>query len=683
MRGLVRFLQSQTKRLVAIVLILGFFWFTRLPALSASEQAAIASRFDFTPLPLPELAGGQYKSVRSVHPSLERHSAWISAVGAAIALNDLDGDRLSNDVCYVDTRTDRVIVAPVPGTGERYQPFELKPTNLPYDDSTMAPMGCLPGDLNEDGLMDILVYYWGRTPIAFLRQRTEAVGYALVSSSNLSRTLNYLPQEIILNPIPPLKKGESKIPNQPERWYTNAATFSDLDGDGHSDLIIGNYFQDGAEILNANATGTEEMQHSMTRAYNGGKNRILLWANATTGTQPTVEFQEAEGVLEDDIAHAWTLAVGTADLDGDLLPEIYFANDFGPDRLLHNLSQPGKLQFALLEGQKGLTTPNSKVLGHDGFKGMGIDFGDINQDGLLDLYVSNIASEYALEESHFLFVSTGELDKMNRGIAPYVDRSEPLGLSRSGWGWETKFGDFDNDGTLEALQATGFRKGKINRWAELQELAIANDEVLKFPGSWFRFQSEDDLSGHQHNPFYVIASDGRYYDIAPELGLDNPFVTRGIATADVDGDGDLDFAVANQWEHSYFYRNDSPQPQSFLGLRLVRLPNDSHGSEDRIPPSPPSKGGNLQYPAIGATATVNLPDGRQLVAQVDGGNGHSGARSPELHFGLGKIKHDVQLPVEVQWRDTTGQVHQESLLLSPGWHTLLLDDSAKTTSSVS
>ncbi|MEN8219485.1 MAG: hypothetical protein ABFS56_24655 [Pseudomonadota bacterium] len=53
---------------------------------------------------------------------------------------------------------------------------------------------------------------------------------------------------------------------------------------------------------------------------------------------------------------------------------------------------------------------------------------DINGDGWLDIFVSNIAAEYALEESHFLFVSTGEIERMKDGIAPYVDLSEPLGL---------------------------------------------------------------------------------------------------------------------------------------------------------------------------------------------------------------------------------------------------------------
>ena len=72
-----------------------------------------------------------------------------------------------------------------------------------------------------------------------------------------------------------------------------------------------------------------------------------------------------------------------------------------------------------------------------------------------------IADEYALEESHFLFTSTGEYDRIKKGIAPYKDESESLGLARSGWGWETKFADLNNDGELEALQATGFRKGEV------------------------------------------------------------------------------------------------------------------------------------------------------------------------------------------------------------------------------
>src|SRR5581483_10980 len=294
-----------------------------------------------------------------------------------------------------------------------------------------------------DGLTDVLVYYWGRTPVAFLRRGPAAP--ALGAGQ-------YLPREV--------------APGQ-ERWYSNAATLADLDGDGHLDLVVGNYFPDGARVLDPRSTASEQMQHSMSRGDNGGGPHFLLWKAAAAGGEPSVRFEQARNVLDTELAHGWTLAVGAADLDGDLLPEIYLADDFGPDRLLHNRSTPGALRFVALEGRKGLTTPSSKVLGHDSFKGMGVDFGDLNGDGLPDIFVSNITTQFALEESNFAFVNTAEPSLMWRGIAPFEDRSEPLGLSRSGWGWDAKLGDFDNGGALQVLQATGFLRGEVNRWPEL------------------------------------------------------------------------------------------------------------------------------------------------------------------------------------------------------------------------
>jgi hypothetical protein len=281
---------------------------------------------------------------------------------------------------------------------------------------------------------------------------------------------------------------------------------------------------------------------------------------------------------------------------------------------------------------------------------MGVDFADLNGDGYPDIFVSNIAMTYALLESHFVFESTGHPELMKQGIAPYVDRSEPLGLSRSGWAWDAKLADFNNDGTFEALQAVGFVKGQVDRWPELQELAMGNDELLPDPRSWPRFQPGDDLCGNLHNPFFVKSASGRYYDVAVEMGLGESHVSRGIAIADVDGDGRLDYAVANQWEPSLFFHNSSPQPGQFLGLRLRLAP-------DR--------------PAIGAAATVFLPDGRKMTAQVDGGNGHSGKRSQDIHFGLGSVPAQTPLRVTMRWRDAAG-VHESTEQLTPGWHTVRL-----------
>ena len=102
----------------------------------------LAARFKFDKLPLPEVANHPpYKYVRAVHPSLRRISAWVSTLGAAAAMEDLDGDGLPNDLVYSDPRTDLVTVAPVPGTGNRYAPFMLNPAPLPYDASHDGPDG--------------------------------------------------------------------------------------------------------------------------------------------------------------------------------------------------------------------------------------------------------------------------------------------------------------------------------------------------------------------------------------------------------------------------------------------------------------------------------------------------------------------------------------------------------------
>jgi hypothetical protein len=623
-------LRRNAARLAAVALIGGLYGFARLPTLPEVERQALASRFAFARLALAAPSGDLGRTVREVHPGFKDIAGWISTVGAGVALNDLDGDGLANDLCSVDPRVDAALVQPAPGTGARYGMFALDPAPLAYDARTTAPMGCLPGDWNEDGRMDLLVYYWGRPPIAFLRR--EGAG--------APRAAAYRPVEV--------------APGR-QIWNTNALTSADVDGDGHLDLIVGNYFPDGMRVLDSKALDRAHMHRSMSRSENGGKNRLLLWQQAAAGPQPTVRFADVEHAFDLQTTFSWTLAVGAADLDGDLKPEIYFGNDFGNDRLLHNLSTPGRPRFAVLAGRKTFTTPASKVLGRDSFKGMGIDFADVNGDAILDLYVSNIAQDYALEESHFVWVSTGDLAPMRQGVAPWEDRGETLGLSRSGWGWDSRFADFDGDGVPEALQAIGFLRGEKNRWPELHELAMGNDNNMYDTAFWHRFKPGDDLSGHLHNPFFVRAADGRYYDLAAELGLDENYITRGIAIADADGDGDLDFAIANQWEDSWFFRNESPRRNASLELDL-RLPAASGRSR----------------PAVGAAAVVHLPDGRRLVGQADGGSGHSGKRSPEIHFGLGRLAPATPLRVEVAWRDAGGRPRTQALRLRPGRHRLVL-----------
>lgn len=641
------FFRSQAKRSVALLIVVSLFIILRYQMDTGAEVQAAAQRFKLTRQSLPEVSGPPQRYMREVHPQLKRITAFMSVVGAAAALNDLDGDGKSNDVCYVDTRTDQVIVANVPGTGDRYAPFALRQDEPLFNRRTMAPLGVVPVDVNEDGHLDLVVYYAGRTPLVYFHRGLQA-GRARLSADD------YVVREL--------------VPTN-EVWVTGSLTFADLDGDGHLDLAITNYFRDGSDIYNPNGTGNIEMPDSFSRAYNGGGERFYRWTGATSGDNPTVQFVEATDALPKGFPKGWGLAIGACDLDGDLLPEIYVAHDFGPDRLLWNKSTSGDIRFALLEGQKTFTTPASKVLGRDSFKGMGVDFGDLNGDGIPDIFVSNVTEFFSNQESQYAFVSTGQLSRMRDGVAPYVDRSEQLGLSRSGWAWDCKLDDFDNDGVLEAVQATGFMQGTVNRWAEIQELGMANDRLTKLVrAGWPNLLPGDDVSGHNRNPFFA-RSGKRYVDIGEAIGFGESAPSRGIAVADVDGDGLLDLVVANMWAPSTYYHNECRNCGSFLGLNL-RLPLRAGEPATTTLRAGQPKSNTPGRAAIGAAATVYLPDGRRLVGQVDGGNGFSGRRSSELHFGLGTTTGPVR--VDIKWRDPSGRPQEQTLNLVPGWHTVEL-----------
>ncbi|MDR8413081.1 VCBS repeat-containing protein [Nonomuraea sp. 3-1Str] len=616
----------------ALLTILVTGWAAALPAIPPAEAQRVAASFSFTQQPLNAPTGG--RTVRQVAPAYQGIRHWISSVGAAVGLADLDGNSRPDDVCLVDPRADTVTLQPAPQTQNRYQPIPLTPAGLPYD-ATMAPMGCVPGDYDDNGSIDVLVYYWGRSPVLFLRGAGPLTGPAAFTARELVQ-----PYQL---------------------WNTEALALADVDGDGRTDVVVGNYFPDGARVLDPKAPARPElrMQASMSNAANGGTNRVLLSRGGGT-------FAEAAGAFGKEVADGWTLAIGAQDLDGDGLPELYLANDFAPDHLLRNRSRPGKVAFEEVLGPRHLTTPKSKVLGKDSFKGMGVAFTDLNGDDVSDIVVSNITQQYGLLESNFAWISGQKRIFDGDGTALYTDESESLGLSRSGWGWDIKAGDFNGDGVSEIIQATGFLRGDVNRWADLQELAMTNDDLLANPAMWPRFQPDADISGENTNAFFARVPDGRFADIAGDLGVADPGPSRGIATADVDHDGRLDFAVANQWRQSYFYRNTAPARAPFLGLQLMR------------PAGGCSAGTGALSPAIGAT--VRLKAGAQglRTGQLYPANGHAGVTAAELMFAL--RPNTPSVPVEVTWRDTCGRPRTAAADLAPGWQRLRLGDDGSITS---
>ncbi|MGH3880146.1 MAG: CRTAC1 family protein [Actinophytocola sp.] len=640
-------LRRQLPGVIAVVVAVVGYIVVSLPSVSAAEQERMASHFGFTAKSIALPAADKQQQIRPVNAEYEKIQAWISSVGAAIAMNDLDGDGLANDLCLVDTHTDQVVVTPTPGArDDRYAPFALEPGSLPVNDA-IAPMGCTPADLNEDGRMDLLVYLWGRTPVIYL---------AKADTSSTASTLDnnaYTPVELV--PDPATRGGEYAG----AQWNTNAVAIDDFDGDGHVDVFIANYFPD-SPVLDPTVDGGVEMNDSLSHAKNSGKKMIFCFKDADADS---VEFTQApDSVFPDGAQWGWTLAAASNDLDGDLRPELYIANDHGVDHLLYNKSRPGHLEFGGVKAVRTPGVPKSKQLGNDSFKGMGVDFADLNHDGVYDMFVSNITTPWGIQESNLHFLSTVDNakavhDKIAAGEAPWYDHSSELGTAWSGWAWDVKLADFDNNGDAEIAQTTGFVQGEVNRWPNLQELATSHDALIEHAVFWPNVEKGDDIAGDQTLHLFARSEDGRYADIAAQLDLAVPVPTRGIATGDADGDGRLDFAVARQFAEPVFYENTSPKAGEYLGLRLTH-----EGSEGS--------------PAVGAQVKVTTRDGRTFIQRVDGGSGHAGKRSNEVHIGLGDAGGEP-VSVTVCWRDRTGEVHEQQLQLSTGWHDLQLGDRAQ------
>ena len=324
--------------------------------------------------------------------------------------------------------------------------------------------------------------------------------------------------------------------------------------------------------------------------------------------------------FSEEVARGWTLAMGAADLDGDLLPEIYFANDFGPDRLLHNRSTPGQLTIcssskaaaiSRLRNPACWATIPSRAWAWTSATSMATACSTFTS--------ATSRTKFGLTESHFLWLSTRRARRNEATASPLFQAAKNSGSPAAALAWDARLADFDNDGVLEAMQACGFIKGKINRWPELQALGTSNNQIVHNPRFWPSFRPGADLSGHDCNPFFVRGADGRYHDIAAgSSAWPKPWSARHRHRR-----------CGWRWPAGFRHRQPMGHvllfPQRIADARRVsRSGSAPAGRSARNGSSAHSIRSDIGGPPSAPWPRCGSPTDAGLVSQVDGGTGHSG-----------------------------------------------------------
>lgn len=530
---------------------------------------------------------------------------WLASVGAAVAAADFDGDGRTDYYCTDSGRGQPNAL--YRNRGDRTFEEVAQHAGVACGNATGACMHAVFGDVDNDGDADLFVSKWAEANQLFLNNGdgTFRDGTATAGVGT---------------------------------WgYSNSATFVDFDRDGWLDLLVTNYFADSlpdprtGKMARSNLwdpVTTDVMHNTFTHADNGG--RTFLFHN--TGGGRFEDVAVASGLT----FRGWTLAAGAADLDNDRWPDLYLANDFGPDELYFNTgATEWPPRFARV-----VDTSGHPGIGDDWWKGMNIDFGDVDANGFLDLYVTNIhAKRYKTDEGNMLWMNRAAPGAVHgRG---FTNIALAGGASDGGWGWGAKFLDANNDGWLDLFALNGFVSG--NRadtyWFELQEMVTQTKNNASDTADWPPMGNRD-LSGYEPSRLFVqippasAASTAgeavpQFMELSAAAGITDELNGRGVAVADYDDDGTLDLFVANQGQPSLLYHGRLAEDGSsshWLGIVLVGRPDAPNPSG----PRPLASTAN----AIGARVELQVGD-RTLVREVSGGTGFASQSEFRLHFGLG------------------------------------------------
>lgn len=489
----------------------------------------------------------------------------------------------------------------------------------PYDDPAMwgdrytefqtgeIGTGLAVGDLNDDGLPDIYVVNKTRPNQLFL----QVAPFRFADAS-----------------------ATAGAPGGPT-WKTGV-TLADVNNDGALDLYVCQF--DGPNLLYLNdghgrfteaghAAGLDLVSGSVVGAFadydRDGRLDLFVVTNVRDarlhpeGEVSHLYHNRGDGTFEEVTARAG-LSSGRAqghsatwfDYNDDGWPDLYVANDFAaPDHFYRN------------NGDSTFTDVLAEAVPHTPWFAMGADFGDIDNDGRLDLFVGDMAGTTHFKSKVTMGNMGGLVNDMDRLTTPqymtnavflnsgadrFLEIARLAGLASSDWTWSPRFEDLDNDGWVD-LHITN---GMVRSFTDSDLL-----NRLKQAGS-----RAEEIALMRQSPVLREANltlrndhDLHFTKVQAAWELDHTGVSFGSAFADFDQDGDLDLVYVNFDDTVSLYRNDTPAGNS-IELELRGTASNSHG--------------------VGARATAQTDQGRQ-VRELSVARGSLSSSQPILHFGLG------------------------------------------------
>ncbi len=392
---------------------------------------------------------------------------------------------------------------------------------------------------------------------------------------------NYGPNRLYLNQGNGTFRDFSRESGTEGSAWSSSAAFADYDKDGDLDLYVSNYLEFDPYNL---------PKDSRLCRYRGI--RVQCGPRGMTATPDRFYENLGGGRFKDagsrvglaDVAPSYGLGVIWADYDDDGDQDLYVANDSVPNFLFENSGDNTFREVGLLNGV---------ALADDGREqaGMGVDFGDYDNDGDLDLIVTNFSDDY-----NTLY--------RNDGDGEFSDVSYVAGLGENSWAllsWGAQFVDLNLDGYVDLLVANGHVYPEVDK----QELGAAY---------------------RQRTSILLNQADGKFADHGKlAQALRETHSSRGLAIGDVNNDGQMDVLIGNLDAAPTLIRNPGARGHWLL-LKL--------------------KGTVSNRSAVGARVRVKTGD-RAQVREVRSGGSYQSQSDLRVHFGLGS--HAIIDEIEIRW----------------------------------